>query len=206
MLTLGPDDDLVALLGRAPRRLLVAGVSGAGKTTLARRVGELLSVPRTELDSLFHGPGWTRLPTFLADVRALVAGDAWVTEWQYTDARPLLLGRAEVLVWLDLPTAVAMRQVVARTVRRSVRREPLWNGNLEPGLWHALTHPDGIIRWAWRTRHHYRELTARVVQEQPGLAVVRLRSHAESQRWLDCLAADVARHPALAPRPEPARS
>ena len=35
MALLGPDDDVVARLGREPRRIAVAGVSGVGKTTLA---------------------------------------------------------------------------------------------------------------------------------------------------------------------------
>src|SRR5690606_20822603 len=37
------------------RRILVAGTSGAGKTTLAGRVSGALGLPYTELDSLYHG-------------------------------------------------------------------------------------------------------------------------------------------------------
>ncbi len=38
-----------------PRRILVAGTSGAGKTTVARRVAAVLSIPHIEIDALFHG-------------------------------------------------------------------------------------------------------------------------------------------------------
>ena len=44
------------------------GVSGAGKTTLAARLGRLLDVPHVEIDALFHGPGWTPREAFVADV------------------------------------------------------------------------------------------------------------------------------------------
>ncbi|MEK8226669.1 hypothetical protein NKG05_12095 [Oerskovia sp. M15] len=56
---LGPQDDVAAHLGRSPRRILVAGISGSGKTTLCRRIAARLEIAHTEIDALFHGPGWT---------------------------------------------------------------------------------------------------------------------------------------------------
>ncbi len=55
---------LGAVLPARPQRVLVAGTSGAGKTTVARHVALALSVPHVEIDGLFHGPGWSRCPTF----------------------------------------------------------------------------------------------------------------------------------------------
>ncbi len=56
--------DAVATLPVRPMRVLVAGTSGAGKTTVARRVSVLLDIPHIEIDALFHGPGWTPQGTF----------------------------------------------------------------------------------------------------------------------------------------------
>lgn len=110
----------------APRRILVAGVSGAGKTTLCREIARRSGIPHTEIDALFHGPGWTPRPEFVADVQRLVSQPSWVTEWQYDAARPLLAECADTLVWLDLPFwTVTFPRVVRRTVRRSLRREEL---------------------------------------------------------------------------------
>ncbi|MFC8922879.1 AAA family ATPase [Cellulosimicrobium sp. NPDC057127] len=186
MTVLGPDDDVVAQLGLVPRRVAVAGVSGSGKTTLARRLAERLGIPHTEIDALYHGPGWVPRPEFLDDVRAFVARDAFVTEWQYRAARPLVLARTELLIWLDLPTHVTMRQVTGRTLRRSVTREELWNGNVEPPIWRNLHKPaeENIVRWAWEKRHAYRGLPERVAREAPHVLVVRLRSRAETHRWI----------------------
>src|SRR4051794_41505122 len=90
-------------LPRRPRRVLIAGTSGAGKTTLAGRVAGVLGVPRTELDALHHGPGWIPRPEFRADVERFSSGPSWVTEFQHDAVRDLLLERADLLVWLDLP-------------------------------------------------------------------------------------------------------
>lgn len=177
---LGPGDPLP---GR-PRRVLVAGTSGAGKTTLARRLSGLLDLPHTELDALFHGPAWVPRPSFPAEVRALAATGAWVTEWQYGVVRPLLAARADLLVWLDLPRALVMRRLVARTVRRRLAGDELWNGNVEGPLHTFLTDPEHVVRWAWsshaRTGSRVRTLTA----DRPDLPVVRLQRPHEVDRWL----------------------
>jgi len=169
------------------RRILVAGTSGAGKTTLAARVSAALGLPYTELDGLYHGAGWTPRPEFEDDVRAVVAQDAWVSEWQYRAVRPLLLERAELLVWLDLPTPVVLWQVARRTLRRRLRRTELWNGNVEPPLRTILSDRDHILRWAWRTRHTLRGLDERLAREAPHLQVVRLRSRRAVERWVRSL-------------------
>ena len=44
-----------------PARVLIAGVTGSGKTTLARRVAELWQLRHIEIDGLFHGENWTCL-------------------------------------------------------------------------------------------------------------------------------------------------
>jgi len=177
-----------------PRRVVVAGTSGSGKTTMAARIGAVLDVPHVEIDGLFHGPGWVPRPTFDDDVRRLVARDAWVTEWQYGRARPVLGARADLVVWLDLPVAVVMRQVVGRTLRRRLRREVLWNGNQEPPLRTILTDDEHIVRWAWSTRHKTAALLGELRGQRPELLVVRLDSHAEAARWLAGPLADTARH------------
>ena len=177
---LGPDDPLP----RRPRRVVVAGASGAGKTTVAGRVAAALAVPHVEMDSLFHGPGWVPRPEFEADVHAFTAGPAWVTEWQYAKVRPHLAGRAELLVWLDLPRRTVMRQVIIRTVVRRWRRVELWNGNFEPPYRTLFTDPEHIVRWAWTSYPRHRQHVLRLHAERPELTIVRLRRRAEVARWL----------------------
>lgn len=180
MSLLGPDDDLPV----RPYRVLVAGTSGSGKTTLAARVSAALAVPHTEIDALYHGPGWTPRDSFEADVRRFAAQPAWVTEWQYSQVRQMLVERADLLVWLDVSRATVMRQVVLRTLRRRLLREALWNGNIEPPLRTLFTDREHIVRWAWSTHHKAPGRVAALLRERPRLPVVRLRSRREARRWL----------------------
>lgn len=169
------------------QRILVAGTTGTGKTTLARAIGARLDLPTTELDALFHGPAWEPRPTFLDDVRALAATDRWVTEWQYPQARPILLERADLLVWLDLPFRTTLARLVPRTVRRRVRREELWNGNVEAPLWTFVTDPEHVVRWAIRSRRLLAELVPAAQRTRPDLRVVRLRSQRDVDAFLAAL-------------------
>lgn len=169
------------------QRIIVVGSSGAGKTTLAARIAARLGVAHIEIDALYHGPDWVPRPSFLDDVRRFARTEEWVTEWQYRDARPLLLERATLAVWLDYPVWLRMSRSIRRTVRRRLTRQELWNGNVEPSLWRAVAEPEGIIRWAWATRHKYDDVPERFAAARPGLPLVRLRSPREANRWLDAL-------------------
>lgn len=175
-----------------PRRVLIAGTSGAGKTTLAARLSQVLGLRHVEIDSLFHGPGWTPRETFVAEVDAFSAQPDWVTEWQYGQVRALLAERADLLVWLDLSRARVMRQVVGRTVRRHWRRQVLWNGNVEPPLWTIFTDAEHIVRWAWTTHGKSAQRIEALREQRPDLDIVRLQNGHEVKLWLDGAVRDTA--------------
>jgi len=177
---LGPGDPLV----RRPQRVLVAGTSGAGKTTLAARVGTVLDLPHIEIDALFHGPDWVPRTTFDDDVRRFADGPRWTTEWQYDSVRPLLAERADLLVWLDVPRSRVMTQVVRRTLRRRLLRQQLWNGNVEPPLRTFLTDPEHIVRWAWTTHGRTAERVRELGRQRPELPVVRLPDRRAADAWV----------------------
>jgi adenylate kinase family enzyme len=169
-----PDNFLV-------RRISVVGVSGSGKTTLAAQIARDLGAPHLELDSVFHQPGWQPLAEqeFRARVGAFIAGDAWVIDGNYSAVRDLVWARADTVVWLDLPRRVAMRRLIWRTLRRTITRAELWNGNRES--WDNFFRADpekSVISYAWQAYPSY-QTRYRAAQSDPGnahLTFVRLRS------------------------------
>lgn len=185
-----------------PRRVAVAGVSGAGKTTLAGRIAKVIAAPHIEIDALYHGPNWVPRPSFLEDVRLMVDGDTWTTEWQYRAARPILLERADLIVWLDLPFWTStLPRLLRRTIRRRLRREVLWNGNVEPPFHTFFTDPEHIVRWAFSTRHKYRTRIPELARTTPHLPIVRLRSQREVEWWLGVVLAGARRDGFMDPAP-----
>lgn len=167
----------------------VVGTSGSGKTTLARRLAAALDVQHVELDAIYHQPGWQQLPreAFRAAVATAAAADRWVIDGNYSEIRDLVLAEADTVVWLDLPRSVVMRRVVARTLRRVLTREELWNGNREPFSNLYRWDPErNVIRWAW-TRHGVNARRFVGEAQDPAnahLQFVRLRSQAEIDAFL----------------------
>jgi hypothetical protein len=95
------------------------------------------------------------------------------------------------VVWLDLRFAtVVLPRVVFRTLRRRLRHEVLWNGNVEPPLSTFFTDRGHIVRWAVSTRNKYAPLLEGLERELPNLAIVRLRSPSEVEAWLSGPLAD----------------
>jgi hypothetical protein len=127
-----------------------------------------------EIDALHHGPNWESCgPDVLRQrVLAATAGDGWVTDSTYKSMLgDLVVERADVLVWLDLPVPLVMWRLARRTFVRIRSGAVLWNGNVEEGwrdAWRYLLWP--ALRTAFENR---RTLAARYPH------VVRLRSDAE---------------------------
>ncbi|MEM7626180.1 MAG: hypothetical protein AAF333_11340 [Planctomycetota bacterium] len=175
-------------------RINVIGTSGAGKTTLARRLGERLGVPHVELDALNWGPNWTERPNeeFRARIAAFIAGESWVMCGNYTRVRPMLTERVNVFVWLDYPRWRVTWRVVCRTIRRVWTREELWSGNRESFRMSFLSR-DSIIWWSIKNfrknrRRKYPALFAELA-DRDDIETVRLRSPRETEKWLTSITA-----------------
>ncbi|MEU9339346.1 adenylate kinase [Streptomyces sp. NPDC048290] len=167
-------------------RILVVGVTGAGKSTLARALGDRLGLPYHELDGLYYdGPGWSVNPSFAEEVRRFAAGPRWVVDsLGYPEVRDLLWERADTVLWLDYPRRVVMPRVLRRSLRRSAGREVLFGGNRETWAgWLSREHP---VRWSW-SQHaaRHREIARRVADPRfAPLRAVRLRHPGETAAWL----------------------
>lgn len=111
----------------------------------------------------------------------MLAADGWVADGNYhSKLGDLVLERAEVVVWLDLPLRTCLRRVLRRTVARIRDDVELWSGNRESWRggffgWNAL------IPWTIRSHIRRRLTWARRFER---FDVVRLRSQEEVDAWL----------------------
>ena len=64
------------------QRVCVIGVTGSGKTTLAKRLAGQLHLDYVEMDSLYWNPHWTPVDPeiFRSRIAGVATGDAWVTD------------------------------------------------------------------------------------------------------------------------------
>ena len=125
---------------------------------------------------------------FRARVTSATEPEAWVVDGNYSVIQDITWGRADTVVWFDFPYLTVMARTIRRTLRRSLTREELWNGNKEPlsNLW-SLKPEKSIVAWTatrhsvYRQRYSEAEADPRWVR----LHFVRLRSQAEADAFLE---------------------
>jgi adenylate kinase family enzyme len=176
-------------------KIAITGASGNGKTTLAETLECAAGLRHVEIDALHHGPNWESCgPEVLRDrVLAATDGDDWVTDSTYKRMLgDLLVERADVLVWLDLPIRLVMWRLMRRTAVRIRRRVVLWNGNVESGwrdAWRYLLWP--ALRTAVENRRALPKLYPQAVRLRSDaevaqfVAMVRVRARDRAQHGVD---------------------
>lgn len=179
----------MALETDAGPRILVYGVTGSGKTTLARRLGEALDVPWFEADQLTWLPDWTEvsLESQQAAISKVCAQERWVLDTAYGKWREIPLARATLIVALDYPRWVSLGRLIRRTARRVRSGELCCNGNRET-LRTALGH-NGIIFWHFKSfRSKQRRIREMQTSDTP---VVVIRSSQELGAFVESIRAKV---------------
>lgn len=139
------------------KRILIYGVTGSGKTTLAAKLSQITGIPWTEVDTLTWEPGWREVPLDeqRARIEAKCAGDAWILDSAYSKWIDIPLARVELIIGLDFPRWVSFGRLVRRTFGRALDRKPICNGNTES--FRIIFSRESILAWHFRSFHRKAE-------------------------------------------------
>lgn len=178
------------------RRIAVIGSGGAGKSTLARRLGEILDIEVIHLDALYWNPGWVETPKqqWRETVEELIARDKWIMDGNYGATFDVRLPAADTIVFLDFPTRVCLWRAIKRRIQ--------YHGKCRPDM--AEGCPEQIdwefLMWIWRFRKNIRPTVLQRIEDFGRHArLVHLRSPREANVWIEGIRAscDVQGPPAL---------
>lgn len=161
------------------QRVLVIGISGAGKSTFARRLALRTGLPLIHLDREFWNPGWkeTPLPEWRARVAELAARDTWIMDGGYAATLDQRLPRADTVVWFDYPRARCLRRVAWRIATTY--------GRVRPDMGEGCPEQFDLefVRFVWRyhaaTRPRIEEALALHLPRDARLVVVKRDDDAE---------------------------
>ena len=169
------------------RELLCSEHQGRGNPPLRSGSRERLGLRHVEIDALHWGPNWSAAPTAVLRQRvaAVMHGEDWIIDGNYSAIRDAIWPRADTFVWLDYPMTVVFTRVVRRTFRRWWMSEELWSGNRER-LWEQFLTPHSLFLWVVQTWRIHRRDYPRLLREQAeaGKRIVRLRRPEEAERWI----------------------
>jgi adenylate kinase family enzyme len=160
---------------------VIIGSGGAGKSTLAKRIGERRSLPVIHLDAMHWSEGWVETPaeTWAERVSALVAGDTWVIDGNYGGTFDVRFRAADTIVFLDLPRWLCLWRVVRRWMRYRGQSRP----DMAPGCPERLDLE--FLRWIWTyPRKRRPAVLERLDRVGRGTQVFRLRSPADVEDFV----------------------
>ena len=166
------------------KRVAIIGPGGAGKSTLARQMGEKTGLPVVHLDSVYWHAGWVETPkeVWAQTVRDLTASETWITDGNFGGTMDLRLAAADTIIFLDLPQVLCVLRVVRRFLRYRHQSRP----DMAPGCPEKL---DLIfLKWIWNYRHDRRPgVLIRIHEYAAGARLVHLQTPTQVRRFLDTL-------------------
>ncbi len=164
------------------RRILVIGSGGAGKSTVARRLGKSLGLEVNHLDKYFWRPGWVKPAPedWVQTVTELINRDSWIIDGNYSGTLPLRLEKCDTIVFLDMPRLLCLWRIVKRNLQyRRGGRPDIAEGCLE-----KLDYE--FVSWVWNYSRRSRPGIVKLIREHgEGKRVVWLRSNREVEEFLN---------------------
>jgi adenylate kinase family enzyme len=178
---------LVGNIAAVADRILVYGVTGSGKTTIARQIAARTGLPWHEVDNLTWEPGWVVVPVEeqRRRIAAICAGERWILDTAYGAWLELPLARVELIVALDYPRWRSLARLIRRTLLRNLDHKPICNGNTE-SLRQTFSR-NSIILWHFQSFARKRDRIRAWAADESGHDIVRLTSPAATRRWLASL-------------------
>ncbi len=108
------------------KRISILGCGGAGKSTLARIIGELLDLEVIHLDNVFWKSGWIMTPKEEQTpiMEDLVNRNNWVIDGNYTGTVDIRFRRSDTVIYMDSPRRLCFWRVLKRIIMYRNKRRP----------------------------------------------------------------------------------
>ena len=165
-------------------RVMIIGCGGAGKSTLARKLGEKTGLPVVHLDQIFWEPGnWQHLDReeFNKRLETELRKPRWILDGNFHRTVEQRLEACDTVIYLDYPRLVCLKNWLGRVIRNWGRaRADMGEGCAE---W---IDPQFAI-WIWNFNKKYRKHYYGLLENAEGKTVVILRSRRQAERFLEGL-------------------
>ena len=111
------------------KKIMIIGCGGAGKSTLARKLGAILNIKVYHLDALYWKPGWvmTEKGDWETIIKQVIGKDSWILDGNYGSTIDLRANAADTIIFLDYSTPRCLYGVFKRRIMYRGRTRPDMN-------------------------------------------------------------------------------
>ena len=134
-------------------RIVILGSAGAGKSTLATRLGEITGIPVIHLDRMFWNPGWVATPRDEMNNMVLETAtrESWIIDGNYLSTLDYRIERADSIIFIDFNRYLCTYRVVMRRIKNHKKaRYDVGEGCPEQIDW-------PFLKWIWSYPNHSRK-------------------------------------------------
>lgn len=161
-------------------RIMIIGCGGAGKSTLARQLGEKRDIPVVHLDKLFWKPGRVSLSKEEFDKvhREAIAQEKWIMDGNFDRTMPERLKRCDTVIYLDFSRFDCLMGVFKRILTTYGKVRPdMGEGCPERFDWEFL-------QWVWNFNKNKREKNYRLLNEAENVETIVLKNRRAVKTFL----------------------
>ena len=164
-------------------RILIIGCGGAGKSTLARQLGDKLDLPVVHLDKLFWKPGWVESSREEIDEKifAELQKPRWIMDGNYNRTLPERLNYCDSVIYMDFSRLACLMGVAKRILTTY--------GTVRPDMGEGCPERFDLdfLKWVWNFNQKNRERYYRLLQDAEGVETIVLKNRNEVKNFLEKL-------------------
>ena len=162
-------------------RVMIIGCGGAGKSTLARKLGERTGLPVVHLDRIYWSPGnWQHLEKeeFDALLMKELEQPRWILDGNFNRTMELRLEKCDTVIYLDFNRLTCMIGWLKRVVSNWGTSRP----DMGPGC-NEWFDPE-FARWLWNFNRQNRARYLKILGKQTDKKVYILKNRGQVKRFL----------------------
>ena len=163
------------------KRVIIIGCGGAGKSTLARQLGERTGIPVVHLDRLFWKPGWEERPPEEFDpiIQREMEKDTWIMDGNFNRTLPERIKCCDTVIYLDFSRVACLLGVLKRVLTTY--------GTVRPDMGEGC--PERIdfefLKWVWNYNRDKRERNYRLLNEAEHAETIVLKNRRAVKMFLN---------------------
>ena len=162
-------------------RVIIIGCGGAGKSTLAQKMGQKTGLPVVHLDKLFWKPGWVESTEAEIDekIRQEMEKPRWIMDGNYNRTMQQRMARCDTVIYLDFSRAACLWGVFRRVITNYGKVRPdMCEGCPERFDWE-------FVQWIWNFNKTKREKYYRMLNEAEGVETIVLKNRRAVRKFLE---------------------